>query len=214
MKYERYLSLAECPDGCETRWGKYGPSSLSPAVPASLDLVDEIYSELLPNFSSKYVNIGSDETVELGKGRSRELCEQYGVGRVYLDFLKEVEKRASGHGKRVQFWGDIILRHPELIPELPKDMIPLVWGYEAKHPFEDQLPKFKESGLDFYVCPGTSTWNAILGRTDNATGNLLHAAEEGKKFNAMGYLNTNWGEYGNWHPLSTYYTGFLYGSCR
>lgn len=212
MKYEKYLPLAECPDGCETRWGRYGPSSLSPAVPESLDLVDEIYGELLPNYSSRYVNIGSDETVELGIGRSRELCEKYGVGRVYLNFLKEVEKRASSRGKRVQFWGDIILRHPELIPELPKEMIPLVWGYEADHPFEDQLPIFKESGLDFYVCPGTSTWNAILGRTDNAILNLTRAAEEGKKFNAMGYLNTNWGEYGNWHPLSTYYMGFLYGA--
>ncbi|WP_372934992.1 beta-N-acetylhexosaminidase [Mariniphaga sediminis] len=212
MKYERYLPLAECPEGCETRSGKYGPSSLSPAVPASLDLVDELYSESLPNYSSRYVNIGSDETFELGKGRSRELCEKYGVGSVYLDFLKEVEKRASSHGKRVQFWGDIILRHPELISELPKDMIPLVWGYEADHPFEVQLPKFKDSGLDFYVCPGTSTWNSILGRTDNAISNLVHAAEQGKKFNAMGYLNTNWGEYGNWHPLSTYYMGFLYGA--
>lgn len=212
MKYEQYRQYAECPDGCQTRWGKYGPSSLSPAVPASLDLVDEIYGELLPNYSSQYVNIGSDETVELGKGRSRELVEKYGEGRVYLDFLKEVKERASKTGKRVQFWGDIILRHPELIPELPKDMIPLVWGYEADHPFEEQCPKFRDSGLDFYVCPGTSTWNAILGRTDNAIGNLYHAAEEGEKCGAMGFLNTNWGEYGNWHPLSTYYTGFLYGA--
>jgi len=212
MKYERYLPLAECPDGCQTQWGKYGPSSLSPAVPASLELVDEIYSELLPNYSSKYVNIGSDETVELGIGRSRELCEKYGVGKVYLNFLKEVKTRASKNGQRVQFWGDIILKHPGLIPDVPKDMIALIWGYEADHPFETECPKFKDSGLDFYVCPGTSSWNAIIGRTDNAIGNLYHAAVEGKKYGAMGFLNTNWGEYGNWHPLSTYYPGFLYGA--
>jgi len=212
MKYDKYLPLAECPNGCLTEWGKYGPSSLSPAVPGSLELVDEIYSELLPNYSSKYVNIGSDETVELGKGRSREMCEKYGVGKVYLDFLKEVKIRASKDGKRVQFWGDIILKHPELIPELPKDMIALVWGYEADEPFETKCPKFKDSGLDFYVCPGTSAWNAIIGRTNNAIDNLYHAAEEGKKYGALGYLNTNWGEWGNWHPLSTCYLGYLYGA--
>lgn len=212
MKYDKYLSLAECPNGCLTEWGKYGPSSLSPAVPGSLGLVDEIYSELLPNYSSKYVNIGSDETVELGKGKSREMCEKYGVGKVYLDFLKEVKIRASKDGKRVQFWGDIILKHPELIPELPKDMIALVWGYESNEPFETKCPKFRNSGLDFYVCPGTSTWNSIIGRSDNAIGNLHHAAEEGKKYGALGYLNTNWGEWGNWHPLSTCYLGYLYGA--
>jgi len=212
MKYDKYLHLAECPEGCQTEWGKYGPSSLSPAVPEALELVDEIYSELLPNYSSKYVNIGSDETVELGLGRSKEMCEKYGVGKVYLDFLKEVKKRASKNGNRVQFWGDIILKHPELIPELPKDMIALVWGYEANHPFERDCPKFKNSGLDFYVCPGTSSWNSILGRTNNAIANLQHAAEQGLKYKAMGYLNTNWGETGNWHPLSVCYPGYLYGA--
>ncbi len=212
MKYKRYLPLAECPEGCDTEWGKYGPSSLSPAVPASLELVDEIYSELLPNYSSKYVNIGSDETMELGKGRSRELCEKYGVGRVYLNFLKEVKALASKNGRRVQFWGDIILKHPDLIPEIPKEMIPLVWGYEANQPLDGECARFRDSGLDFYVCPGTSAWNSIIGRWDVASANLLRSAEEGKKYGAMGFLNTNWGEYGNWHPLSVCYPGYLYGA--
>lgn len=212
MKYEKYRQLAECPDGCETRWGKYGPSSLSPAVPASLDLVDEIYSELLPNYSSRYVNIGSDETVELGIGRSREMCEQLGTGRVYLNFLKEVKTRASRNGQKVQFWGDIIIKHPELIPEIPKDMIPMVWGYEANQPVESEIVKFKNSGLEFYVCPGTSAWNSVIGRLDVAVANLLNAAELGKKYGALGYLNTNWGEWGNWHPLSVCYPGYLYGA--
>lgn len=212
MKYDRYRHLAECPDGCETRWGKYGPSSLSPAVPASLDLVDEIYRELLPNYSSRFVNIGSDETVELGIGRSREMCEKQGVGRVYLNFLKEVKTRASRNGQRVQFWGDIIINHPELIPEIPKDMIPMVWGYEANQPVESEIVKFRDSGLEFYVCPGTSSWNSVIGRLDVAVANLRNAAELGRKYKAMGYLNTNWGEYGNWHPISVCYPGYLYGA--
>jgi len=212
MKYDRYRHLAECPDGCETKWGRYGPSSLSPAVPASLDLIDEIYQELLPNYSSRFMNIGSDETVELGIGRSREMCNEQGVGRVYLNFLKEVKARASRNGQRVQFWGDIIIKHPELIPEIPKDMIPMVWGYEANQPVESEIVKFRDSGLEFYVCPGTSAWNSIVGRLDVAIANLLNAAELGKKYNALGYLNTNWGEYGNWHPISVCYPGYLYGA--
>ncbi len=211
--FDQYLPLAECPEPCRGKDGReLRINSLSPAVPGSLELVDELYSELLPNYSSKYVNIGSDETRELGLGRSREMAEKKGVGRVYLEHLKKVKERASKNGHRVQFWGDIIVNHPELIPELPRDMIALVWGYEANYPWRKQLQKFRSSGLDFYVCPGTSAWNAIIGRTDNALVNLKDAAVEGKAMEAMGYLNTNWGEWGNWHPLPVCYPGYLYGA--
>ena len=68
----------------------------------------------------------------------------------------------------MQFWGDIILHKPELIPELPKDVIALNWGYDADHPFEKETRAFADAGVPFYVCPGTSSWLSISGRTDNA----------------------------------------------
>jgi hypothetical protein len=95
---------------------------------------------------------------------------------------------------------------------LPKDMIPLIWGYEADHPFEKQCSIIQSTGLEYYVCPGTSTWDAITGRTKNAMSNLLNAAKAGKLYNANGFLNTNWGDYGNWQPISVYYPEFIYGA--
>lgn len=38
---------------------------------------------------------------------------------------------------------------------------------------------FSESGISFYVCPGTSSWNTIGGRVTNSYGNLKNAAENG-----------------------------------
>ena len=71
----------------------------------------------------------------------------------------------------MQFWGDIVLQHPDLIPEIPKDVIALAWGYEANHPFELECARFAEAGIPFYVCPGTSSWCSLGGRTANALGN-------------------------------------------
>ncbi len=211
--HDRYRHLAECPDGCETRWGYFDePFSLNPSEPGSLELVCELLDELLPHFSSRHVNVGCDETVDLGQGRSRELVEKLGVGRVYFDYLMKVYQEVKKRGRTMQFWGDIIIEHPELVPELPQDLLALEWGYEADHPFDEHGAAFAASGVPFYVCGGTSSWNTIAGRADNTLGNLRNAAENGRKHGAVGYLITDWGDNGHWQPLPVSYLGFGYGA--
>jgi len=202
LAHDAYADLAEYP----------GSPDLSPVNPGSIDLLADMYSKLLPNFSSEWVNVGCDETFSLGKGQSKAAAEAQGVGRVYLDFLLQIDALTRQHGKRMQFWGDIILGHPELIPELPKDITAMAWGYEANHPFASQGQRFAEAGIDFYVCPGTSSWNSLVGRTDNALGNLRNAAVNGRDNGAVGYLITDWGDNGHWQFPPVSYPGFLYGA--
>lgn len=210
----RYRPLAECPDGYTLPWGGHSaePFTLCPSDPGSIALIRDFYDELLPNFTSRMFNVGCDETWDLGQGRSKAECDQRGSGRVYLDFLLKIYREATARGRQVQFWGDIILKHPELVKELPKDIIALEWGYDADHPFGEHGAQFAAAGLEFYVCPGTSSWNSIAGRTDNAMVNLLSAAENGLKYGASGYLNTDWGDNGHWQPLPVSYLGFAAGA--
>ncbi len=212
LKHDEYLHLAECPDECKTVWGMSKRKSLDPTNPKSFELMQELYGELLPNFNSEFFNINCDETMELGKGRSKEECDKHGVGKVYLDYLTRLNSEVNKHGKLAQFWGDIILNHPELIAELPKNMTAMVWGYSATYPFEKNLKGFKKSGLDFYVCPGTSTWRSLVGRNYNAFKNLKNAATEGYKNGAKGFLTTDWGDYGHWQPLSVSYPSIIIGA--
>jgi hypothetical protein len=211
--HPRYRPLAEAPDGCMTRWGRFErPFSLNPLDPGSLALVRSLYDELLPHFTSKLFNVGCDETVDLGEGRSKAACQAQGVGRVYLDFLLKIYREVTARGRAMQFWGDIIMEHPELVPDLPRDAIALEWGYEANHPFAEHGARFAASGIPFYVCPGTATWNSLAGRTDNALGNLLNAAENGQRHGAIGYLVTDWGDNGHWQALPMSYLGFAAGA--
>lgn len=212
LRHDKYLPLAECPDDCKTIWGTRKRNSLDPTNPGSLQLMDELYTELLPNFSSQYLNIGCDETVELGCGKTKEVCKEKGKGVVYLEYLKKLNQLANEKGVKAQFWGDIILNHPDLIDEIPSNMTAMVWGYEANYAFNENLPKFKDAGLDYYVCPGTSTWRSLIGRNKNAFENLKNAAINGKKYHAKGFLNTNWGDYGHWQPLSVCYPAMLVGA--
>ncbi|MDD3117971.1 MAG: family 20 glycosylhydrolase [Victivallales bacterium] len=204
LNLREYRHLAECPDGFEMPEFGHRPAGVLTPNQASLDFMSGLYDEFLPNFSSRCFNIGCDETWELGQGKSKALCEEKGRERVYLDFLIELTKLAQAHGRTVMFWGDIILHRPELIGELPPDIIALNWGYEADHPFADETAKFAAAGVKFYVCPGTSSWNSLAGRTENCLKNLLNAAENGSKNHAEGWLMTDWGDGGHFQyaPLS------------
>ena len=202
--HEPYKQLAECdPPYLFEPTGRLMQNVLQPCR-ESLDFMDSLYAEFLPNFTSRKFNIGCDETVELGKGKSAELCRKKGVTRVYLDFLKQLAAKASARGFQVEFWGDIIMHEPELIKELPEKIIALEWGYEAEHPFERDTRLFRKSGVEFLVCPGTSVWNAILGRTANMIGNITNAVRQGSRNGARGILLTDWGDFGHhqYYPVS------------
>ncbi|MBN1435842.1 MAG: family 20 glycosylhydrolase [Sedimentisphaerales bacterium] len=212
LQYPEYRSLANCPDGCTLNGEHRDAFSLDPTNPKALQLLDELYSELLPHFTSDKFNVGCDETFDLGQGNTETICKEKGKYNVYFDFLLQIQKLVKKHNRKMLFWGDIILEHPELIPELPKDIIALNWGYEAEHPYEKQSPLFEQAGVEFYVAPGTSSWGSIIGRTDNCIANLKKAAVQGLKHNATGYLNTDWGDNGHWHYLPISYLGFLAGA--
>lgn len=213
LVHEPYRALAECPDGFEHPWNWSGePYGLSASDPASLEFLGGLYDELLPNFQSRLFNVGLDETLDLGHGRSKAACAARGTERVYLDFLKEVHALVQRRGRRMAFWGDIIVKRADLIPELPRDAIALEWGYEAEHPFGEHLAAFRRAGLEFYVCPGTSSWNSIAGRTQNAIGNIARAASEGHAAGASGLLTTDWGDNGHLQPLPVSYLGLLLGA--
>lgn len=174
-------------------------STLNPCLDGTLEFIDKIYDGYFDAFSADTVNIGMDEPIELGLNETKEICEKKGIGKVYADYLNKVcglilEK----YKKRPMFWDDIIFKHPEQLANIPKEAVLMQWGYEAEHHFERNCQMIKEKGLKFYVCPGTSMWNSITGRSNNALVNITSAAECGAYYGAEGFLLTEWGDDG--HP--------------
>lgn len=213
LMHDEYKDLAECPEGIEHPFNRRKePFGLCPTEPKSLHFLEDLYEQLLPHFQSRTFNVGLDETFDLGHGRSKEECERLGTGRVYLDFLQKIASLARTHDCVIQFWADIVLKHSEFLSLIPPDAIAMIWGYEANHAFEEQCKALSDSGLGFYVCPGTSSWNTFAGRTDNMLGNLQKAALYGARHGALGLLNTDWGDFGHMQPLSISYLGFTAGA--
>lgn len=207
LRHEPYRRLAECPEGWThplTGQFKPHPSTLRPDA-AALEFVAGLLDAYLPHFTSAQVNIGGDEPWELGQGASREAVAERGKHRVYLDHLNRIHGLVRARGKRMQFWGDILLEDLALAGDAPAEALPVVWGYDAGHPFDAQCGRLAELGRDYLIAPGTSTWQSFTGRLANARANAREAVDAAIKHRASGVLITAWGDNGYHQPWPTFW---------
>lgn len=211
FQHARYRPLAETDGGVELPWGEVTkhPFTLAPSA-AALAFLDGLYAELLPSFTSKQLNVGCDETYDLGLGKSRARVAAVGRPRVWLDFVRDIHALAGRHGRTIQVWGDTVRRHPELFDDLPRDITVLDWGYDRERSLAATSERLATAGQPFLVCPGTSSWTSLLGRTDNAIANILDAVECAHRYRAQGVLLTDWGDGGHWQHLPVSYIGFAW----
>ena len=206
LAHEEYRHLAEITDPdqpwtFETEDGRpirrTGPFSLCPTDERSLDFIKGLLDELLPCFTANRVNIGMDEAIDLGQGRSADIVRAKGAGRVFSEYLERVCDIARAHGKLPHFWADMLHRHDEALATFPDNATALVWGYEADAPFDERLAELREHDIDAWVCPGTSCWRSLVGRSSTRRENTARAAHAGAKHDAPGFLLTEWGDLGH-----------------
>ena len=186
LKYEIYSDLAEMPHG----------HVLTPTNPKTYDFIRQVYGEVVPLFPGPFFHIGSDETFELGLGKTKDLATQQGLGRVYLEHLQNVFEIMQPYHKQLMFWGDIAVKYPELLAILPKDMIAVPWGYDPKPSYENIITPYTNAGLRVVVAPGTGNWREIWPDLENAFVNIRNFVRDGQKHQAIGVFNTTWNDDG------------------
>lgn len=201
LKFEKYNELAEVPYG----------DVLSPQQEGSYKLVADWYRELDQLFPSKFFHIGADETFELGEGQSREAARQRGVGKIYFEHLNRVRDLLKPYNRRLMFWGDIALNHPDLIESIPKDLIAMNWDYAARDDFNSRIKPFKDAGLEQFVCPGVQNWNQIFPNLQVAQKNIVNFVRDGQAAGALGMMNTSWDDDGEGLFETTWY-GIVLGA--
>ena len=186
LRLEKYADLAETPYG----------DVLSPQQEGSYKLVADLYRELNELFPGQFFHIGEDETFELGEGQSRDAAKARGVGAIYFEHLNRVRDVLKPYNRRLMFWGDIALHHPDLIGNIPKDMIVMNWQYGARDDFSKDIKPFQDAGLQQFVCPGAQNWNQIFPNLDAASKNIVNFGRDGQKAGAIGIMNTTWDDDG------------------
>jgi hypothetical protein len=201
LSLDRYAHLAES----DRRW------SLSPQQPASYELLRDLYDEFLPLFRSQRLNANCDEPYDLGKGRSAEMAERLGAGGVFASHVEKLRRLATAHGKRLMIWADFALAHPDRIDSLDRRNVLLDWWYEAEFD-ADRIRKLRRKGFEVWTCPGTSSWNCLFPRIENAQRNVARWAEAGRTHGAKGLLNTDWGDFGHYNALGASFHGYAWAA--
>lgn len=201
LKLPAYAELAET----DARW------TLACADPRSYELLGDLYEEYLPNFRSRLFHANCDEPWDLGKGRSRKLAESLGPGGLFLEHVRRVRELARALGRRPMIWADFVHHHPERIGELDRDVLLCDWWYEAEFDF-DRVRVFAKHGLEFWVCPGTSSWNCLFPRMENALTNVSRWADAGRRHGATGLLMTDWGDFGHYNLLGASWLGYAWAA--
>ena len=213
LKTKSYEDICELEDTAGkpfSFWEKMQHHTVNVADERSFKVIKKMFDEYLPLFSSKYVNICADETFDLGKGKSKELADKIGTDRMYMEFLKKLCEYVVSKGKVPMFWGDIICKFPEFIKELPKETICMAWGYLADQK-DDICRPVAEVGANMYLCPGVCGWNTFINRIDTAYSNIKTLSGYARKYNAIGLLNTEWGDFGHVNNPSFATPGIIYG---
>jgi len=202
-----YSHLGELPDFR----GYPGGTTLCPIDPGSIRLLSELYEEFVPLFEAEDFNVCGDEPWELGKGRSKRRADRVGVGRVYIEFLSKIHRLCERHGKRMNAWSDIVLKHPQTLKDLPPDVVMLNWEYDPHGERIGRTKEITDARLPLVVCPGTNAWNSHGCRLKMGMRNIANFAEEGAKRGAEGLLNTDWGDNGHRNMLAVSLHNFAWG---
>ena len=216
LMHSDYKHLAECPDGFrrENPFIERDHGTTLKPNQESLDFINSLYHEYLPNFSSKKFNVGMDEPWELGQGWCKEKVEEIGKDKVYLKHLDGIRKLVESHGKEMQFWADVLLEKPENAKLLCPTASPIIWGYEPNHPFSEHAKPMSTCGLKYCLAPGTGTWRSFTGRFPGAMENIDSAINNAAEYNAEGILLTSWGDCGNHQPWASLYPALFYGAIK
>ncbi len=214
LELPRYRHLAECPDGFTMPNSTHrGPWSLAPLSPESMTFMNALYDELLPNFTSRKINIGCDETWDIGLGKSQGECERLGRGQVFLNYLNKVGAELAGRGFAAHFWADMFFNNfPELLADVDRRMVAVDWGYYRSYPFAEHARTMAREGVEFICASGTSSWTNVLGCNDAAFGSNRTAAEAAATHGGQGVLNTDWGDNGHHQYLSISLVPFAAGA--
>ena len=229
LRHDAYRHRAECPAGAPAVFGDgiVPPTTLAP-TPENAAFTLELFREVLQAVPSDRVHAGGDEPFELGHGRSADEVARRGRTAVYAEHLARIIRPLVDDGHEVLFWGDMLVREPAAVTTLPAGSTAVAWWYQA--PVADPPPvsrvfgaeiadrlglpddalagfaahtrTFADTGFPFWVAPGTSSWNSLVGRWPNARANIDDAVGVGLDRGARGILLTDWGDNGHHQPLA------------
>lgn len=128
----------------ETRELGWACGQLCPRADGVLEKCEQLLADIIPYNTSEVILIGFDESPNMGRcSLCKPVLENGGEAAIFIEHLKNVVKITNRLGKTPAIAGDMFYYYPELIPQIPKDVVVWDWFY---YPFE-KCPRVEQYGF-------------------------------------------------------------------
>lgn len=154
-----------------------------------------LLSEIAPAFSSKYFNMAADESSDVGLGASKHLVDSLGIDLAHAQYYKTIYDILKSLGKEVMMYGNIILKNPQILSAIPKDITIVDWHYGASFDYPS-IQKFKDAGFKFIVSPAVWNFTGPFPNFYNSYANIQYFTQQGYKAGAVGVIVSTWNDNG------------------
>lgn len=200
FRVERYSELSDVPHGTE----------FDPRNPKVAALLDDWIDQFAALFPSPFVHVGFDETFQIEMA-----AKQPGAGaepaKLFISQLGHVANRFAQHGKTVMAWGDILVKYPNILSQLPPGLIAIAWEYDPKpERYRHWLEPLAAHKVPEMIATGVTAWNQIAPDFDRSFANIDTFLDAGRKAATLGIINTIWTDDGQTLMRATW-PGMAYG---
>lgn len=159
------------------------------------EIFRSIFSDVLALHNSKYIHIGCDETRLLGKcKRCAKYLESHSVSELFVQYVSRMCALAESFGKTPVIWADILLKYPEAIDQLPKNLVVMDWNYGWSWDKFGDVSNVLNAGLTMWGAPALRSNPDNIYQVDWAKhlGNLEDYVDSCRTLGFEGIILTSW----------------------
>ncbi len=183
FRIEKYSNLSDEPHGTE----------FDPTNPAVLPLLTDWANQFSDLFPSPFVSIGFDETFQIAEAQTSAAAAAPTA--LFVKQLNTVAGLFQKRGKTVMAYDDIMVKYPQMIPQLPKGLIAVAWYYTSEDPtYNRWLGPLIAHHVPHIVQPGVMSYDNIAPDFDTTFENIDTFLAAGRHSGALGLINSQWAD--------------------
>lgn len=162
-----------------------------PCSPGFAEFCHGLLSDVLACFPDEIVHIGGDETAQLARcDRCKEATanDSDAKAALYGRHFGPLIEQVRSAGRRAAIWGDMALKHPQILEWIPADTIIFDWQYvDGLGESASRFARYEVVG-----CPTTAVYNAAWMHTVRTENNIRACARDIRSMRLAGFCLTSW----------------------
>ena len=126
---------------------------LCPASEKTYIYLEKMFDRAAEGFPYSWLHIGCDEVDMTECSRCQEAFPGISKSEWFRKHLVRCFELGAERGRTIALWGDMLLKHPEILDGLPRENAVIFDWYYAPDVSEESSQFFKEKGFDVIACP-------------------------------------------------------------